>query len=193
MTYDNTDLFPLSKLKKVKGSRHLAREKALQILTASEVSGTEWEVIFQHVFYRNFNFGDEEEKPTKLLNPEEIVEIEADIPIIWKQDEKDFAVQLIESAFVNREFINTLIESHASNWKIDRIALIDKILMQIAITEIMKFPEIPTKVSINESIELSKKYSTDKSGTFINGLLDAVLEELKKKGLVNKTGRGLVD
>jgi N utilization substance protein B len=74
----------------------------------------------------------------------------------------------------------------------DRIALIDKLLLQIGITELMYFPEIPPKVSINEVIEIAKDYSTSNSGKFINGILDAILSELKESGNLNKSGRGLI-
>jgi N utilization substance protein B len=71
--------------------------------------------------------------------------------------------------------------------------MIDRIVLKIALCEFMYFEDIPTKVSINEAIELAKKYSTAKSGRFVNGILDASLEDLKQEGLVNKSGRGLID
>ena len=74
-----------------------------------------------------------------------------------------------------------------------RIALIDKILLRMAICEILYFPDIPPKVSINEAIEIAKEFSTAGSGKFINGILDAILSEEKTAGRLNKTGRGLVD
>jgi N utilization substance protein B len=75
----------------------------------------------------------------------------------------------------------------------NRIALIDKILLRIGICELLHFPDIPPKVSINESIEIAKDYSTAGSAKFINGILDAILAEEKKEGKLNKTGRGLVE
>jgi N utilization substance protein B len=71
--------------------------------------------------------------------------------------------------------------------------LIDKVLLRIGICELIYFPDIPPKVSINETIEIAKEYSTARSGKFINGILDAILSELKETGKLNKTGRGLVD
>jgi N utilization substance protein B len=75
----------------------------------------------------------------------------------------------------------------------NRIALIDRILLRIGICEILYFPDIPPKVSINESIEIAKEYSTGGSAKFINGILDAVLTNEKKSGKLNKIGRGLVE
>ena len=84
-----------------------------------------------------------------------------------------------------------LIKKHAQNWDFDRIAMLDIILMRLAVAELMSCSDIPIKVTINEVIELAKRYSTDKSGTFINGILDAIIEELQTNGLILKTGRGL--
>ena len=69
----------------------------------------------------------------------------------------------------------------------------DKILLKMCITEILYFPDIPPKVSINEVIDMAKEYSTSNSGKFINGILDAILSDLKKEGNLKKTGRGLID
>lgn len=191
MKQEEPEIFTLSRTRKIKGTRRLAREKVLQVLTAHVVSGTMWGEIFTHVFNRKFNFGDEEEKPTKLLRPDEIMELEADIPIEWDQEEIEFGHFLIRYTLDNAAQIDKMISEIAENWELDRIALIDKLLMQMATTEFLKFPEIPPKVSINEAIDIAKKYSTDKSSTFINGVLDSVLNKLKEKGLLNKTGRGL--
>ena len=79
------------------------------------------------------------------------------------------------------------------NWDLSRIALIDRILLRMGICEILFFPDIPPKVSINESIEIAKDYSTSSSGKFINGILDAILDDLKKDGKLNKKGRGLLE
>jgi N utilization substance protein B len=85
------------------------------------------------------------------------------------------------------------IKERVANWEMNRIALVDKILLRIGICELLYFPDIPPKVSINESIEIAKEYSTARSGKFINGILDAILSELKENKKLHKTGRGLVD
>ena len=90
-------------------------------------------------------------------------------------------------------FWDGVIEQHIKNWEIQRLALIDKIILYIALTEFCYFPEIPTKVTINEAIDIAKKYSTAKSGRFVNGILDASLIQLQQENKVTKTGRGLID
>ncbi|MFN3562150.1 MAG: transcription antitermination factor NusB [Chloroherpetonaceae bacterium] len=106
---------------------------------------------------------------------------------------RDFAFGLLEKIIPNLSLIDSKIKSHAENWELDRMAIIDKNLMRIAIAEMLYFPDVPPKVSINEAIEIAKQYSTDKSGRFVNGILDAVRLELIKNGEMNKSGRGLVD
>jgi N utilization substance protein B len=86
-----------------------------------------------------------------------------------------------------------MIREKVNNWEMERIALIDRILLRIAIAELLYFPDIPPKVSINEAIEIAKEYSTAKSGKFINGVLDAILTDLKQSGKLNKSGRGLIE
>lgn len=85
-----------------------------------------------------------------------------------------------------------IIGKHADNWDLDRIALIDRILLRMAVCELLTFEDIPPKVSINEAIEVAKRYSTPRSGQFINGILDAILAELQQDGRLKKSGRGLV-
>lgn len=93
---------------------------------------------------------------------------------------------------MNHNELRELIKDHSQNWDIDRIAFMDILIMQLAITEFLYFPSIPTKVTLNEYIELSKYYSTEKSRNFINGILDKTLRELRAKKKISKTGRGLI-
>jgi N utilization substance protein B len=85
------------------------------------------------------------------------------------------------------------LQSQVQNWDIERLAILDRIIIKMAFVEFLEFPEIPVKVSINEAIEIAKKYSTEQSGKFINGVLDAVLARWKKEGRIAKSGRGLLD
>jgi len=89
--------------------------------------------------------------------------------------------------------LNGKIEDKVSNWEVERIAVIYKILLKMGIAEILFFEDIPPKVSINEVIDMAKEYSSANSGKFINGILDAILTDLKKSGKLNKIGRGLID
>ncbi len=184
--------FPVSRNSKIKGTRHLAREKVLQILAATDSGDVSLEVAFNHVFYREFTFDAKESTSgDRILHPDEVQELEADVPIRWSEDEIAYARNVISSCITNRDMSTELIKKHAQNWDFDRIAVLDIILMRLAVSELMSCEEIPVKVTINEVIELAKRYSTDKSGTFINGILDAIIEELQSNNLISKSGRGL--
>ncbi|OGU29580.1 MAG: transcription antitermination factor NusB [Ignavibacteria bacterium GWA2_35_9] len=109
------------------------------------------------------------------------------------ETDKEFANELISRVIKFSSELDKKIQERVANWEMNRIALIDKILLRMGICELLYFPDIPPKVSINESIEIAKEYSTARSGKFINGILDAILSELKKSGTLNKSGRGLVE
>lgn len=178
--------------KKVKGTRRIVREKVMQILAAQNVSGVDWQEIFDKIFPYEFRL-EEVETPQRLLSRREIDELEADPEIIWEPDDIDFAKDLIRKTRLHQEYSDELMKKFSQNWELDRIAHVDRIVMRIAIAELLSFPEIPPKVTINEAIEIVKRYSTDKSGTFVNGILDAVLDELKAEDKLQKTGRGLLN
>lgn len=103
-----------------------------------------------------------------------------------------FAESLLLRTLDLRESTDALISRHTDNWDITRIALIDRLLLRMAVTEFLAFEDIPPKVSINEAIDIAKRYSTENSGKFINGVLDAIVLELKQEGRLKKSGRGLV-
>lgn len=106
---------------------------------------------------------------------------------------KDFGEYLLTSVLdKDREYLD-IIEPTLKNWDADRVAIIDMILLKMALAELMAFPTIPTKVTLNEFVEISKLYSTDKSKDFINGILDRLLKKLDKDGKINKEGRGLIE
>ncbi len=110
-----------------------------------------------------------------------------------EKEARRFAEKLFFRTLENESQFNEIIESHIKNWDINRLAMIDLIVLKMALCEFIYFEEIPTKVTINEAIEIVKKYSTAKSGKFVNGILDASLLELSKQGKINKTGRGLIE
>lgn len=114
------------------------------------------------------------------------------MPLYKDQEDHDFAKELIRKTIINHDELRGLIEMHSKNWDVDRIAFMDILIMQLAIAEFLYFPSIPTKVSMNEYIELSKFYSTEKSRNFINGILDKTLKDLKSSGKIEKAGRGLI-
>ena len=107
--------------------------------------------------------------------------------------DRAFAERLFSMAVEHQTAIDTIIRKRAANWDFDRIALIDKLLLRMGICELQYFDDIPPKVTINEAIEISKRFSTEKSGQFLNGILDHILQDMKKDGPLHKTGRGLLD
>ena len=109
------------------------------------------------------------------------------------EDDKHFVAKLFEKTLLRAEEYRVLVSDNISNWDYDRIALMDKLLIFMALTEFTEFHEIPVKVTINEYIELSKNYSTSESRRFINGLLDKLVVRLKEQNKLVKTGLGLVD
>ena len=104
---------------------------------------------------------------------------------------KQFGVDLFRKTIYNAAETEALIFPILENWDKDRVALLDMLLMKMALTELLYFPEIPVKVTMNEYIDLSKAYSTPKSGEFINGILDSILKKLQEENKIQKTGRGL--
>lgn len=108
-----------------------------------------------------------------------------------KEDEQEFVRSLFRETIRQNEENEALIDELTSNWELDRIARMDVLLMKIAIAELKVFKSIPTKVTLNEYIEISKFYSTPKSNGFINGILDKAIARLEKDGVIVKIGRGL--
>ncbi|MCB9290459.1 MAG: transcription antitermination factor NusB [Lewinellaceae bacterium] len=104
---------------------------------------------------------------------------------------EDFGEKLLRKVCEDDEELLNIIEPTLRNWDADRVAVIDMILLKMALCELMNFPTIPTKVTLNEFVEISKLYSTDKSKDFINGILDRLMKQLNKDGKIQKKGRGL--
>lgn len=104
----------------------------------------------------------------------------------------DFASRLFTATLEYQNEADAIVTRYAQNWDLSRIALIDRILLRIGITEMLVFDDVPPKVTINEMIEVAKGYSTDKSGQFVNGILDTVLMDFHKEGRFTKRGRGLI-
>ena len=104
----------------------------------------------------------------------------------------EFGRCLLEDVVEHFDEYDQQLIPYLNNWEIDRIALVDRILIKMALSEFIKFPSIPTKVTLNEYVDIAKMYSTDKSKDFINGILDALLKDLMASDTVRKTGRGLI-
>lgn len=108
-------------------------------------------------------------------------------------DDKYFAETLFRKAVLEASQLDKLIDKQTKNWDLERITITDTILLRLALAEMLSFPEIPIKVSLNEYIELAKQFSTPKSNTFINGILDVISKDLVAKGTLIKTGKGLIN
>ncbi len=146
--------------------RREIREVVLQALYAEEVSGNDWEQILKTVI------------KSRLKSD---------------KDEYKFAETLFLKTLNNQEELDGIIQKHINNWRIERLTILDKLVLRMALCEFLWFEQIPTKVTINEAIEIAKEYSTNKSGRFVNGILDAALEGLKEEGRIEKKGRGLIE
>lgn len=141
------------------------REKVLQALYAYELSQQPVESLFENIV-------------TGLTKEPEL---------------QRFAQQLVLKVIETKEELDTLIRKKVTNWEFNRLATIDKIILRVCICELLYFEDIPPKVSINEAIEIARRFSTDKSDKFVNGVLDSVLDDIKSSGKLTKTGRGLID
>lgn len=108
------------------------------------------------------------------------------LPMFKDEEDKQYALKLLHDTILNEKKYREQIEKHTEKWDFDRIAFMDLIIMQVALSEIFTFDSIPTSVSLNEYIEIAKSYSTPKSGIFINGILDAIVNDIKKENLIFK-------
>ena len=120
-------------------------------------------------------------------------------PVMYdKREEKDeadmnFARQLLRDTVATREEAEDLIKSHLQGWEFERVSKMDILLINMAVAEFTSCPSIPEKVTVDEYIELSKEFSSERSRLFINGILDKIVVELRSKGRINKSGRGLLE
>lgn len=142
-----------------------------------------WQDDFDHVFSMLIktlkSFKEDADENTPIME-------------LYKDDEEEFVKKLFRRAIANfSEHVETL-DKYTKNWESDRLAKMDIMIMNLAITEAKEFPSIPLKVTLNEYIEISKFYSTPKSNVFINGVLDKAFADLKEEGVIRKVGRGLV-
>lgn len=130
---------------------------------------------------------------TKTFKIEALEDLSLQPLALQWEDDKSFFEDLYEFTLESDKDLNGWVEAQTKNWESDRLAMTDFILLKMAVAEMIKFPSIPVKVSINEYIELAKNYSTPKSGQFINGILDEISIRLISEKIIQKSGRGLID
>jgi len=114
-------------------------------------------------------------------------------PVFQKEEDSDFVKHLFRKTLINHVDYRNIIEKQLENWDVERIAYTDKLILMMAVAEMMEFSSIPVNVTFNEYIEIARKYGSEKSSAFINGVLDKMIQELKIEGKIIKTGRGLVE
>ena len=168
--------------------RHIVNSLALNheaIVNIFEEDGVNWEEdkkIIKNLTNRTFK---------SLKKGDDGIEV-ASLTPNW-EDDRAFFEELYDQTLRHDEEYELLISEKSKNWAADRIASVDNVIMKMAITEMIHFSSIPVKVTINEYVDISKVYSTQKSRQFINGILDVLSQELLKQGLIRKSGRGLMD
>lgn len=174
---------------KMQSTRRVIRIKVLQALYAyeiekntSEASKSKEYIDTLKVYY-----------PAEAVN-DAVKKIKIDILSDLEEKEKyKFASDLMDRVLENVDKLDDTIKEKIENWEFERIALIDKLVLRMGLAELLYFPEIPPKVSINEAIEIAKSFCTNQSGKFVNGILDSILNDLKKNNTLEKHGRGLLD
>jgi len=160
----------------------ILKEKTLiSFFEEKEIAWAEDKIILKSMITNTLN----------SVNEEKDIEITS-LSENWEDDLEFFTV-LFRNTVQNNDEYRALISEKAKNWDVERIALTDRVILKMAIAEMITFTSIPVKVTINEYIEISKLYSTPKSRKFINGLLDSISEDLQKSGKIRKSGRGLID
>lgn len=144
-------------------TRRLLREKAMQVLYAFELT----------------------KDPIEQIKQLQLKDIE-------KKEDQKFINLIVDNTISNNSSYEETIKKTVDNWDMERIALIDAIIIKMCITEFLYIEDIPTKVSINEAIDIAKEFSTKNSGKFVNGVLDAILIRLKEENKITKKGKGLI-
>ena len=144
--------------------RRKARELVLQALYSLEVSGNTTKQLLEEI--------------SQKAEEEEIY---------------SFSSELLKKTIDNVKILDQHVAEAAKNWEYERIALVDRLILRLALAELLFFDEIPPKVSINEAIELAKMYSTAQSGRFVNGILDSLFNKFRSQNQIKKRGRGLID
>ncbi|MDG5798743.1 transcription antitermination factor NusB [Marinilabiliaceae bacterium ANBcel2] len=173
-------------------------QKRFVVKLVEKVIG-QYEDLYNQLEEQSIFWNDESEFIVSMVikTIKEFEEERGDEQILQKEfkdsDDKNFVTALFRKAVINRKEFLDLIENNIQNWDLDRIALMDIILMQMAMGEMTEFTEIPVKVTLNEYIELAKHYSTPRSATFINGLLDKIVNDFKGDERIVKQGRGLIN
>lgn len=139
------------------------------------------ELVLQSMYAENIT-----EKPVQEIMQEVIFQSQQD------RDICEFAESLLRKALRFKQALDEEVAAMLENWDLNRVALIDRLVLRLALCELLYFQEIPPKVTMNEAIDLAKKFSTGESGRFVNGILDALYRKCNDENRIVKTGRGLL-
>ncbi len=159
---------------------------------------TDFEPLYQNLEEQSIYWNDDIEFVIGMIlkslrafkaSSDETVEL---MPLFKNEEDRDFVKRLFRKSILNHKENEDLISGFIKNWDVERVAFMDVVVMSLAVTELVEFNEIPIKVSLDEYIEIAKYYSTQKSNVFINGILDKIVDHLKKEGKIKKVGRGLI-
>lgn len=192
--------FELNTLKVVRGTRRLVREKILQILVAHFISDISIELLIDHIFNRDFIIDNEIDEADKnfhisknviSLDEEQMANLTLDALIQWRDEDIEFGKNIMYFTIQNYNDFVDYIKEASEHWDFNRITVVDRVAIMIATAEFISAPDIPIKVSINEALELAKVYSTEKSPSFVNGMLEKIRLILEERNLINKSERGL--
>ncbi len=201
-TWDNEEDFVKSLYEKIQQSDIYAEYMSAET-TSYDDDREFWRKIYKNIIFNNkeldevledqsLYWNDDKEivdtfvlKTIKRFDPKNGAKQEL-LPEFKDEEDQDFARRLFRRALMNSEYYRHLIAETSKNWDLNRVALMDVVIMQIALAEILSFPNIPVNVSLNEYVEIAKLYSTPKSGGFINGTLDAIVNKLKKENKLTK-------
>ena len=201
-SWDNDEDFVKSLYEKIQQSDIYAEYMAAET-TSYDDDREFWRKIYKNIIFNNAEldevledqslyWNDDKEivdtfvlKTIKRFDPKNGAKQEL-LPEFKDEEDQDFARRLFRRAIMNAEYYRHLIGETSKNWDLNRVALMDVVIMQIALAEILSFPNIPVNVSLNEYVEIAKLYSTPKSGGFINGTLDAIVNKLKKENKLTK-------
>lgn len=170
------------------------RKLIIDILT-TELEG--WEFLYQLLEEQSIYWNDDLEFVISMVVKtverfKEHDEAPCLMPLYKNEEDREFGKQLLRKTLVKYPQYREMIEKYTKNWELERIAVMDILIMTVALTELLEFPNIPVKVTLNEYIDIARFYSTHKSNEFVNGILDKIVIDLRKEDKIVKTGRGLM-
>ena len=184
--------------KYLEGTNSFAEDKKLVLTIISDIIPLN-ESLFNYLEDKSIYWNDDVDFILEMVykTTKNIEENKADsfdiLSVFSNASDKEFLLQLLRKCITDFNKYSEIIEKNLENWKLDRVADIDLLLIKMAIIEAVEFNSIPLKVTLNEYIEIAKFYSTENSGTFINGIIDRIYKQLVEEKVIVKTGRGLID